>query len=216
MDEATAEKNRKAQELKEELNRKKREQEMIDKMNAAAMRSKVELMDANMTEEVLEKKVNELVASRGKKGTDSKTVHRHLEVLSKIARVFGPKTEIPVLMHLISSMFDQNKLIDDYLDLLSWRSCYRYLHRIVRILEANKKLVLSVLPSEDVLDLMVGANAEADIKKKQEEEETRSRTTPTNLLRVCGSLESYITRLEADYTKSLQQINPHTQVTAFI
>lgn len=192
----------------------KREQEMIDRLNAAAVRGKAELMDVNMTVEVLDKKVNELVSSRGKKGTDSKIVHRHLEVLAKIARVFGPEKEIPVLMHLISSMFDQNKLIDDYLDLLSWRSCYRYLYRIMRVLHENKKFVLSVLPNEDVMDLSLGAQAqtEAFSKKRKDEEDGKLKNKSTNLLKVTGSLESYITRLEEDYTRSLQQINPHTQV----
>ena len=87
-------------------------------MNAAAARGKAEMLDTNMTEEALSQKVNEIIASRGKKGTDIRALNRQLEVLSKIARMYGPSREIPVLMHLISSMFDANKLIDDYLDLL--------------------------------------------------------------------------------------------------
>jgi translation initiation factor 3 subunit C len=208
MDPDAVEKKKQQQEARDALNRKKKEQEMIDKLNAANLRAKAELLDANMTEDVLEKKVNELVMSRGKKGTDSKLVISQLEVLSKISRVFGPHREIPVLMHLISAMFDTNKLIDDYLDLLTWRSCYRYLTRIVRILNDRKKLVLSVLPNEDVIDLTLLPDAQ----KKAEEEESQSKTKSGDLLKVTGSLESFITMLEADYTRALQQINPHTQV----
>ena len=130
-------------------------------------------------------------------------------VLAKISQVFGPFKEIPVLMHLISSSFDSNKLIDDYLDLQTWRSSYRYLARIVRILEENKHIVLSVLPNEDMMD----STDDVEEGKKAEEDEAAKKAGKSNLLRVTGSLESFITRLDADYTRSLQQINPHTQVS---
>ena len=42
-----------------------------------------------MTEEILDKKINDLVASRGRKNTDPREVLRKLEVLSKSARPLG-------------------------------------------------------------------------------------------------------------------------------
>ena len=206
--------DRAKRDAEEERRKKKREQELIDKMNAAALRNKSELIDQDMTEDMLTAKVNEIVASRGKKGTNIKDVNRQLEVLAKISRIFGPFKEIPVLMHLISSSFDSNKLIDDYLDLLSWRSSYRYLARIVKILDENRKIVLSVLPNEDMMDA-VPEEGLGNSDKKAEEDEAAKKAGKSNLLRVTGSLESFITRLDADYTRSLQQINPHTQVIIF-
>lgn len=191
--------DRAKRDAEEEKRRKKREQELIDRMNAAAHRSKADKLDQNMTEEMLAAKVNEIVATRGKKGTNNKDVNRKLEVLAKISRLFGATKEIPVLMHLISSSFDSNKLIDDYLDLQTWRSSYRYLDRIVNVLEEEPDIVLSVLAGEDVMD-----------DDDAEEEEN------SNVLRVTGSLESFISRLDADYTRSLQQINPHTQVNFLV
>lgn len=46
-------------------------------------------VEENITEEVLDKKINELVASRGRKNTDPREVLRKLEVLSKSARPLG-------------------------------------------------------------------------------------------------------------------------------
>ena len=46
-------------------------------------------VEENMTEEILDKKINELVASRGRKNTDPREVLRKLEVLSKSARPLG-------------------------------------------------------------------------------------------------------------------------------
>lgn len=172
-------------------------------------------LDENMTEELLEKKVSELIASRGRKGTDPKTVLYQLEVLSKVARFFGPRKEIPVLMHLISSMFDVNRTLDDYMDLSTWRTCRQSLMRIVTILEQNKNITLSVITAEDITDLMMGGKQQVDFLKKDALDEEAKSTNP-NELKLAGSLENYLIRLEDEYTKSLQQINPHTQVRNFL
>ena len=62
-------------------------------------------MEENITEEVLDKKINELVASRGRKNTDPREVLRKLEVLSKSARPLGKRGAISksaARMHLFS------------------------------------------------------------------------------------------------------------------
>jgi len=166
-------------------------------------------LEDNMTEDVLDTKVNELVASRGRKGTDAKTVLYQLEVLSKVARYFGPKKEIPILMHLISSMFDANRSLDDYMDLRTWRTCRACMMRIISILDSNKNLILSVITADDITDLVVGGK-QSDLMRKDIEDEKKKAINP-NELRLAGSLENYLIRLEDEYTKSLQQINPHTQ-----
>ena len=99
----------------------------------------------------------------------------------------------------LNTLPDSNKLIDDYLDLLSWRSSYRYLARIVKILDENRKIVLSVLPNEDMMDAVPEKAGNSD-KKAEEDEAAKNKS---NLLRVTGSLESFINRLDADYTRSL-------------
>ena len=52
-------------------------------------------VEENITEEILDKKINELVASRGRKNTDPREVLRKLEVLSKSARPLGKKRTPP-------------------------------------------------------------------------------------------------------------------------
>lgn len=165
-----------------------------------------------MTEAELDKKVNELVASRGKKSTDPKDVIRKLEVLSKVARVFSPKKEIPVLMHLVSTMFGSHRVIDDYMDLSQWRTCSRCLNRIVTLLDENKNIILSLMADEDLSDLILGAGNNSDfIKSKEDNDDEEVKVVNKNEVKVVGSLETFLVRLEDEYTKSLQQINPHTQ-----
>jgi len=130
--------------------------------------------------------------------------------MSKIAKKFGSKKEIPILMHLISAMFDANRSIDDYMDIQQWRSCYRCLSRVVTLLAENKSLVLGVITTEELSDFVL---ASQNGNKKETEEVAPVEDKDENVIRVVGTLEAFIVLLEKEYTKSLQQINPHTQVT---
>jgi len=166
-------------------------------------------MEDNLTEEALDKKVNELVASRGKKGTDVRQLLRQLEILSKASRKYGPKKEIPVLMHLMSFMFDSHRVIDDYLEIHRWRTCHRCLSRVVNLLEETPSIVLSLFTADDVMDLTLATKKEGD-GEAVEKEKSKGGT-----LQVVGNIEAFVTRLEDEYKKSLQQINPHTKVSRF-
>ncbi len=170
--------------------------------------------EEQITVEELDRKVAELVASRGKKNTDVRDVLRQLEVLTKSARSHGAKKEIPVLMHLISAMFDSHRSIDDYMEHNQWRTCHRSLTRIMGLLETERKLVLGTVASDEVSDVLVGAHMKAKKPEDEEEEAVVNKVdeSKSNLLKVVGSVESFILRLEDEYTKSLQQINPHTKV----
>ena len=191
-----------------------------------------------MTEEELEKKVLELAASRGRKNTDMRDVLRQLEMLTKAARPHGASKEIPVLMHLISSMVDSVRSIDDYMDLQQWRSCYRALNRVLVLLEENQHFQLGVVGSEDVSEISLtahmressvlegvvaggatsmGSAAMAAAASETEAARVAASAAAANggatIVKVVGSVEAFILRLEDEYTKSLQQINPHTQVS---
>lgn len=77
------------------------------------------------------------------------------------------------------------------------------------ILEARPELTLGPLSSETVADLIqVGTGAEVD---ESEVADVIAEVEKTGILRVVGSLSSYMMRLGEEYTKSLQSINPHTQ-----
>eukprot|EP01035_Chromulina_nebulosa_P020205 gene20205-26227_t len=194
---------------KQKFQEKRLEQDKEGRRTAAT--SSAWIIDKNVTEEMLEKKLKEIVGSRGRKGTNVKDSIRALEVLAKAARLHGPRREIPVIMHLISALFDSNKTIDEHMDVIDWRTAYRYLTRIISLLERNKTLVLGMMAEEDITDLMV-----ANSNKKASEEGKDDFVKPvvddnTGSIKVVGSLETFLTRLDEEYTKSLQQINPHTQ-----
>jgi translation initiation factor 3 subunit C len=154
---------------------------------------------AEITEKELDEKVAELVTSRGRKGADQREMVRNFEVLSKTAKAFGSLKEIPVLMHLVSAMFDSQRNIDDFMDHLQWNSCYRSLCRVISLLEAQPQLRLRPYGSDELANLTISsATSEAG-----------------NSISVGGNLDAFIVKLEEEYTKSLQQINPHTKVIIF-
>jgi len=184
---------------------------------AATQLRKIPLVEAVLTEEELRRKLGELMSSRGRKGTDAREVLRKLEVLARGARKFGPKVEIPILMHLVSAMYDATRGIDDYMDVQQWRTCYRCLTRIMALLEAGRALSLGPMSSEDATDLLVKTSQTSLMAKKKAVEETEAEDAAPadpNVIPVVGTLSSFAQRLEDEYTKALQQINPHTSVRA--
>ena len=174
-----------------------------------------------ITEEILDKKIADYMASRGRRQTDPRELLRQLEVLAKAARKFGPRKEIPIIHHLISAMYESHPGIDDYMELHEWRNCFRYLMRITTLLNTNTDIILGLMPTEDVTDLVLASQINSDLMKKKDLTEPAAAEAEVadkpkdSVLYVVGTLESFIARLEEEYTKSLQQINPHTQVSPF-
>ena len=184
------------------------------KAATAQLRKIPQVAEVALTEEELQRKLGELMSSRGRKGTDPREVLRKLEVLTRGARKFGSKVEIPILMHLVSAMYDASRGIDDYMDVQQWRTCSRCLTRITTLLDANKVLSLGQMSAEDATDLLIKTQQTALMaaKKKAQEEKDEEEKAPVdpNIIPCVGTLGSFVQRLEDEYTKALQQINPHT------
>jgi translation initiation factor 3 subunit C len=196
---------------------KRQEGAKINKMknyDSAMKKSHVVYEEELISEELLEKKTQELMVNRGRKGSDKRVVVQQLEYLCRAARKHGPRKEIPLLMHLIAAIFESHKNIDDYVDVQKWATCHRSLTRIVEALLANKDLSLGVAPLSDVTEQIQALQLNADfIKKEIEEDSEVVKPVDPNVIKVVGSLEAFLLRLEVEYKKSLQQINPHTHVS---
>eukprot|EP01039_Chlorochromonas_danica_P001890 gene1890-2067_t len=181
----------------------KKEKRFID---AATIRKQQVRVEDKMTEEELDKKVRDLVSARGRKGTDAKDVLRHLEVLTKAARLHGARKEIPVQMHLISAMFDSQRGIDDFMDHHQWLTCYRSLLRVMQLLENDKSLYLVPLDVEELVDPVTGG-----LIKKNDVAASAPVVDDGKRIQAPGSVSTFLLRLQEEYTKSVQHINPHTK-----
>jgi translation initiation factor 3 subunit C len=186
-----------------------RKEEQASAAAAQLKRSWTLHTDEKIKEDVFNKRLTDILASRGKKGTDPRELILKLEVLAKIAPRFGARKEIQLILHMITAMCDAHRGIDDYLELRQWRTCARALQRVTKLLESHKSIVLGLTPVEDVTDLGIGPTTRKKISDGEEEVQVDD---GKGLLRVVGTLESFVLRLHDEYTKSLQQINPHTQV----
>ena len=73
--------------------------------------------------------------SRGRKGTDSKQILKQLEKLAALSEKYGPRVEVPMLMHVITAQFDLVKTLDDYMETPVWKKCASNLERVTSVLE---------------------------------------------------------------------------------
>lgn len=163
-------------------------------------------VEETITEEVFDKKMAELLSSRGRKGTDTRSMLRQLEILARVSTSFGFRKEVSALMFFVSTLYDaSNTTIDTYLDLQRWRSAYRCISRVVQILSGDKTTLYELTPLVDVVDVV--ASKSADFMKVEEEDAAPKNSSA---LAVVGNLEVFVIKLEDEYIKSLQQTNPHT------
>jgi len=191
-----------------------------------------------LTVALVHKKLNEIIASRGKKGTKPKDLMRQLESLAKMSIQFGPRTEIPVLMHLISAQFDLQRSIDEYMDTAMWRFSAASLGRVADFCKTNPDMRLVLMTADDISDMIISSQKEqsaakikgtpdADevlinptsgevetaaerVERLRAEEDSKLSADERNKIKVAGSMAVFMHRLEEEYVKSLQKTNPHT------
>lgn len=111
-----------------------------------------------LTIAVLNKKVKEIAASRGRRGTDNRQVLRELEALHRLSLEFGPRVEIPILMYVITAQFDLQRTLDDYMETKNWKSCASYLARIASALEDGYKLGVEQIEDVDLILANTGSS----------------------------------------------------------
>jgi hypothetical protein len=141
------------------------------KVDEAITQEDTKEKEEEMSAAVLNRKCKEVVMSRGRRGTDTKQVLQQLEKLSALSVKYGPRIEIPMLMHTITAQFDLVKTLDDYMETPVWKSCAEHLERVASVLEdgedESKKFTLGPASTEDD-DVMIG-NALGKKKNKMKD-----------------------------------------------
>ena len=137
--------------LKEERLRKEAEEKAAD-VTMNGERGGIGLLpaEATLTPSLIQKKSLEILSSRGRKGSDPQVLLGQLEALSKLSTRFGPRVEIPVLMHVVTAQFDMQRGIDDFMETRMWRACAGHIERIGTILDdIHEGWVIGSMTSED-------------------------------------------------------------------
>ncbi|KAJ2361903.1 Translation initiation factor 3 subunit c, partial [Coemansia sp. RSA 2607] len=137
--------------------------------------------------ESINKFLKTFIASRGRKGTDKKAAIKMLEKLLTFAA--NPLQKAKVLMCLISAQFDDVPAAS-YMATESWHKAQNSVNELLSVLEANHQL--TICESADVHE------TDDDIKYRDEK------------IAIRGSIISFVDRLDDEFSKSLQNIDPHT------
>ncbi|KAI8374254.1 eukaryotic translation initiation factor 3 subunit 8 N-terminus-domain-containing protein [Radiomyces spectabilis] len=135
-------------------------------------------------------RLKEVLEARGKKNTNREEQTAILEELLELAT--SPFQKITVLLALISSRFDINLGNVAYMPLKAWKAAEKELNQLLQILETNKQFVIR----EDVEEYEYN---DKDVKPAEGE-----------IIKIRGSIISFVERLDDEFTKSLQNIDPHT------
>ncbi|RUP45467.1 eukaryotic translation initiation factor 3 subunit 8 N-terminus-domain-containing protein, partial [Jimgerdemannia flammicorona] len=142
------------------------------------------------TAENLYKKLREVLDARGKKNTDRTEQVTVLKRLLVIAAT--PYSRVRVLIALISSQFDYNLSMTAFMSVELWKSAEREITQLLIILEENPQY---------------------EIRENVEEidDDDKDLVPPAgSVLSIRGSIVSFVDRLDDEFTKSLQNIDPHT------
>ncbi|KZT59217.1 hypothetical protein CALCODRAFT_450562 [Calocera cornea HHB12733] len=129
--------------------------------------------------------------ARGKKNTDRAEQSR---ILEKLAEAAGTTyQEIRVLLALISSRFDYNPMAT-FMPLDAWASAKGEIDQLVKVLMAD--------PQYAVVE---------DVTLEYSDLDERAPTKEVPVVRIRGSVISFVDRLDDEFTRSLQNIDPHGQ-----
>lgn len=165
---------------------RKREQKAQKKSDDEAekpVKGKKEIVDLNP--EQVDKRLVELLANRGKRGTDKTEQIENLEALLPFVR--DDAQLMTILMNLVSAQFDASPSVATHMPVTLWKGGLANLQKIVSVLNRNPTLVL----------------AETEEQEKEGEDGTSQV--------VVGNLLAYVERLDDEFIKGLQNIDdPHT------
>ncbi|KIK03540.1 hypothetical protein K443DRAFT_676715 [Laccaria amethystina LaAM-08-1] len=141
------------------------------------------------TSEGIFKNLQAVQEARGKKNTDRAEQIRILEKLLEVA--VTPYQRIRVLLALISSRFDYNSSVSTHMPTELWLAAQREVDQLVSIIASDSNFSIQEV-TEDYDELI-----------------ERSASTERGVVHVRGSIISFIDRLDDEFTRSLQNIDPH-------
>ena len=141
------------------------------------------------TPETIVKHLRSIYEARGKKGTDQMEQTKMLEQLKGVA--VTPYQRIRVFLALLASRFDYNTVTDFYMPIDEWTKALEEVNELLEIVKEHQNYLIL----EDVEDL------DDDFVPNPQTKDT---------VKVRGSLVAVVDRLDDEFTRSLQNVDPHT------
>ena len=144
-----------------------------------------------ITHAVVIKKLNEILQARGKKRTDRAAQIEPLQLLVQITSEnnLGEDIIIKIRFNITASLYDYNPNLDTYMKPETWQKRMDCINELMNILFANP----SIFVRENIL------------------EESENMHNTDQSLCVCGCIFTLVERMDEEFTKIMQNTDPHSQ-----